>query len=149
MARNKQPGGETPSILGDVVVDSVTLNAKGGSTTAIIKQKIRGRLRPSERCYGAKIEFQPGVSCLLVADRKQRFRVTRIPGGFLVAVEDGNEEVVDPTTKAVLDLYEEMLKAGKVKLLLPEEAERRFGRILEKTKKAGSEGSRKDRPTPK
>jgi hypothetical protein len=150
MTRAKQTGSDTPSILGDVVVDSVTLNAKGGSTTAIIKRKIVGRLRPSERCYGAKIEFRPGVTCLLMADRKQRFRVTRISGGFLVAVE-GNDEVVDPTTKAVLDLYEEMLKASKVKLLSPDEAERRLDRVLEKSAEGGSGGAgpRKDRPAPR
>jgi len=135
MPRPKESVDDVPSITGDVVVESVTLNDKGGSVSAIIKRKIRGRLKAAERCYGAMMEFQPGVSCVLVAGHRRRIRVSKIPSGFLVQLEDGDQEVVDPTTKAVLDIYEEMLKAGKVKLLPAEEAERRLAKVLETAEK--------------
>jgi hypothetical protein len=151
MAPPKHRAEDAPSIIGDVVVETVTVNDKGGSVSAIIKRKIRGHLKGTERCYGAKMEFQPGVSCVLVAGRERRIRISKIPRGFIVQLEGGDEEIVDPTTKAVLDIYEEMLKAGKVKLLPTEEAERRLGKVLKTTEKllAGTARSRKTSPAPR
>jgi len=83
-----------------------------------------------------------------MADVNQRFRVTKIAGGFLVAAEGDKDEIVDPATKAVLDLYEEMLKAGRVKLLAPKEAQTRFEKILQRSSRAHAP-LRKDRPAPR
>lgn len=151
MARTRQSGDDVPSITGDVVVESVTVNDKGGSLSAIIKRKIRGRLRAAERCYGAKLEFEPGVSCVLVAGRQKRVRVSKISRGFIVELVDGDQEVVDPTTKAVLDIYEEMLKAGKVKLLSADGALVRLDGVRERAGKllAGTTKSRREPPSPK
>jgi hypothetical protein len=136
MARTKQSTAGGPSIVGDVTAESITINAKGGSLTAILKRGVRGGLVPGKQSYGAKIEFEPGVSCVLVAPGQQRkFRVVKIANGFVVTLEGGEREVVDPMTKAVLAAYEEMLRAGKVKLLAPDEAERRFAAVLQKASK--------------
>jgi hypothetical protein len=122
--------------VGDVTAESITINAKGGSLTAILKRGVRGGLVAGKRSYGANIEFEPGISCVLVAPGQQRkFRVAKIANGFVVTLEGGDQEVVDPTTKAVLTAYEEMLQAGKVKLLAPYEADRRFAGVLEKASK--------------
>jgi hypothetical protein len=152
MARTKQRTAGSPSIVGDVTAESITINAKGGSLTAILKRGVRGNLVPGKLSYGAKIEFEPGVSCVLVAPgQRRKFRVAKIANGFVVTLEGGEREVVDPTTKAVLAAYEEMLKAGKVKLLSTDEAERRFTGVLEKASKLepATKQTRKEPAAPK
>ena len=150
MSNPKTRAGVDPSIVGDAVVELVTLNNKGGSLSATLKVPLRGDLSPEKRCYGAKIEFAPGISCVLVAGHQGRIRVVKIPNGFMLKLEDGEQEVVDPTTKAVLNLYEEMLKAGTVELLTPAEAQRRFAGVIERADRLGSgKTRRKEPPTPK
>ena len=140
-----------PSIVGDAVVEGVTVNNKGGSVSAILKRPIRGDLNPGGLCYGAKIEFKPGVSCVLMAGDQGRIRVAKVGNGFLLTLEEGQHEVVDPTTKAILSLYEEMLKAGRAKLIAPAEAEHRLADVLERIEKLGpgSKTPRKEPPSPK
>jgi hypothetical protein len=150
MVNTKAPISDDPSIVGDAVIDLVTVNRKGGSLSAILKVPLRGDLTADEPCYGAKIEFRPGLSCVLVAGRQGRIRVVKIPNGFMLTLEEGEQEVVDPTTKAVLNLYEEMLKAGQVGLLTPAAAERRFENVIQRIDKLQQgKTSRKEPPTPK
>src|SRR5438270_1508663 len=150
MTRTKAAVAEGPSIVGDAVVEFVTVNNKGGSVSAILKRPIRGDLGADRRCYGAKIEFKPGVSCVLVAGNQGKIRVARIGNGFVLTLDEGQQEVVDPTTKAVLNIYEEMLKVGKANVIPPAEAEQRLADILERTERLGpgTNTSRKEPPTP-
>jgi hypothetical protein len=59
--------------------------------------------------------------------------------------------MVDPTTKAVLNIYDEMIKAGKVQVVPPAEAERRLADVLERIDRlgTGTKTARKEPPTPK
>src|SRR5205809_3197889 len=147
MARTRD---RVPSIVGDAVVEGVTVNDKGGSLSAILKRPIRGDLNPGKQCYGAKIEFEPGVSCVLVAGGKKRIRVAKIANGFVLTIDEGPQEMVDPTTKAILNIYDEMIKAGKVQVVPPAEAERRLADVLESIDRlgTGTRTSRKEPPTP-
>jgi hypothetical protein len=156
MASTRPRKAHEPSIVGDVAAESVTINAKGGSLAAIFKRGIRGNLMPGKRSFGAKIEFEPGISCVLIAPgqirsegEERRFRVLKVPNGFVITLDDGAGEMVDTTTKAVLSIYEEMLKAGTAKLLSPDESERRLTSVLEKSKnlQAPAKIIRKDDPS--
>jgi hypothetical protein len=116
-----------PSIVGDVSAEAVTLNAKGGSLSAIIKQGIRGDLSAKGACFGANIEVEPGVSCLIVAPvrsakiMKGRIRVQKLEHGVFISFDDGTGHKVDSFTQKVLSLYEELIKEGKVGLVSAEE----------------------------
>lgn len=130
-----------PSIVGDVPIDQVAVNSKGGSLSAILKRSIRGDLTSGADYFGAKMEFGPGVSAVLVAPMIKksrgradpgRFRVVRVSRSrYVVDFEENNEEVIDPVTKATLELLEEMLKAGKLKLLGKDEVKDRLNKLNE------------------
>jgi hypothetical protein len=117
------------SIIGDVTTEAVTINRKGGSVTAILKQNIRGELNSAQTGCGARIDFGNGVSCVVVAPgeiktskRSGKIRIQRVAHGYMITLDDGSGEVVDPVTQKILSMYEEMIKAGKVKVLSPAQA---------------------------
>jgi hypothetical protein len=162
MTRTKYTKAHGSSIIGDVATESVTLNSKGGSLSAILKQGIRGELTAGALSYGAKIEFEPGVSCILVAPGQiksdqqpgdeRRFRVLKVSSGFVITLEkEGAGEVLDPTTKAIISVLDRMLEAGRVKLLSPDESERRLAGVLQQAHglKAPEEPAQKGVRSPK
>jgi hypothetical protein len=130
-----------PTIVGDVPVETVAVNTKGGSLSAIIKRSLRGDFTGGASFYGARMDFEPGISCVLVAPGRteardhsgpdRKFRVQRVtPRRYIIDFGDEEKDVtIDPMTKATLQILEEMAKAGKLTLLSPEEADKRFAQI--------------------
>src|SRR4051794_25396028 len=91
------------SIIGSLPVEPVTVNQKGGSVAAILKKSIRGNLGEAASCYGAKIEFDNGMTCVLVApgsspgtDDDSKFYVRRVSPSRFVIDCNVQEYVVDP-----------------------------------------------------
>jgi hypothetical protein len=140
MARSSNP---VPTIVGDVAVESVTVNDKGGSLSAILKRPLRADFAGGGLFYGARIDFEPGISCVLVApgrteakDRTgkgRKFRVQRVTSHRYVLDfgDDDDREVVDPVTKATLKILEEMARTGRLTLLSQEAADKRFAKLKE------------------
>jgi hypothetical protein len=137
--RDKNP---VPTIVGDVAVESVTVNDKGGSLSAILKRPLRTDFAGGGLFYGARIDFEPGISCVLVApgrteakDRTgkgRKFRVQRVtPHRYVLDFGDDDREVVDPVTKATLKILEEMARTGRLTLLSQEETDKRFAKFQE------------------
>ncbi|MBV9391075.1 MAG: hypothetical protein JOY96_04200 [Verrucomicrobia bacterium] len=127
-----------PPIVGDVNVESVTVNKKGGSLSAIFKKSLQ--LDPGEdaQWYGAKIEVEPGVAGVLVVPGRtttqpKKFRVTQFASGVMINLEDEKEKGINPTVAAVLSVFGEMLKVGELPLDTPEES----NRISEEAEVAG------------
>lgn len=118
-----------PPIVGDVHVESVTVNKKGGSLSAILKKSLQIESGEDTPWYGTKIEVEPGVAAVLVvpgstADQPKKFRVTQFASGVMINLEDEKEKVVNPTVAAVLSVFGEMLQADKFPLNTPEESDR-------------------------
>jgi hypothetical protein len=137
-----------PSITGDVSIEEVTINRKGGSLSAILKKSIRGSLESSVQTFGARIDFEPGVSCLLMApgsiaseDREghaRRISVQRVSlNRFIIDLTSEEEkETVDPMTKATLKILEDKLKKGDLTILTQEELDQNLADLQEKAKKS-------------
>ena len=148
-----------PTIVGDVPIQSVTVNTKGGSVSAILKQGIRGSLDEQNFGFGAKMEFEHGVSCVLVAPgmvrlgalddgtasaHSAKFRVKRLSSNsYIVELEDKEAEEIDPMTKAVLTILEDQLRTGKTKILGDDEARMRIARAVEEGAKAANDARQK------
>jgi hypothetical protein len=141
-----------PTIVGNIPILPITVNTKGGSVTAILRQEIRGRV--ASHAFGAKMEFEPGLSCILVAPGVEdmevgkhaqgRFRVQRIsPHRYIVELEDNEEEVIDPLTRATLTVLEEQLKAKKMKLLSDNDARQRLSAARRRGAKVIAEAKQK------
>jgi hypothetical protein len=139
MARGNNP---VPTIVGDVAVESVTVNDKGGSLSAILKRPLRADFAGGGLFYGARIDFEPGISCVLVApgrteakDRTgkgRKFRLQRVtPHRYVLDFGDDDREVVDPVTQATLKILEEMARTGRLALLGKEAADKRFAKLKE------------------
>jgi hypothetical protein len=139
MARRGNP---VPTIVGDVAVESVTVNDKGGSLSAILKRPLRADFAGGGLFYGARIDFEPGISCVLVApgrteakDRTgkgRKFRVQRVTRHrYVLDFGDDDREVVDPVTQATLKILEEMAKHARLTLLSREAADQRFAKFQE------------------
>lgn len=117
------------SIVGDVILDEVNVNQKGGSLTATLKKTIRNGLSVAAgHLDGALLQFEEGVACVLMAssitqddhNEPHRFRVTRVsPQRFVVDLVDEQAPTVDPVTQAVLLLLQEQIKEGAVRFLEP------------------------------
>jgi hypothetical protein len=139
MARRNNP---VPTIVGDVPVESVAVNVKGGSLAAILKRSLRGDFTGGAPFYGARIDFEPGISCVLVApgrteakDRTgkgRKFRLQRVtPHRYVLDFGDDDREVIDPVTQATLKIMEEMARTGRLALLGKEAADKRFAKLKE------------------
>lgn len=158
MARRVAP---EPTIVGNIVVDQITINHKGGSPAAILKKSVRGALDSSDHSFGAKMEFAPGVSCLLMAPGEieskdddghtRKILVQRVsPYRYVIDLASEEEkEVIDPVTRATLKILEDKLAAGKLTPLTWDEfdselseVERDADRVLsERESKADKTGS--------
>ena len=125
----------TPSIVGDVTVDKITLNKKGGSLAAILKRPIRGSMDTSaSSCFGAKMEFTGGQTCVLLAPHEMaadasakkgpRIHVTRVaPNRFMVdLLAEGEAVTIDPLTEAALTIVQEQIKRRETDLIDADEA---------------------------
>lgn len=133
------------TITGDVTVDDVTLNIKGGSLTAVLKKAIRAGLDMDARhCFGAKLDFAEGASCILMAaaeigaqqrrSNAPKFRVTRVSSRrFVVDLVDNKLAPVEPLTQALLSIIKEQIKAGKRKFVSSDEAEHTIKHLREKS----------------
>ena len=123
------------TITGEVTVDDVTLNSKGGSLTAVLKKTIRSGLAMDARhCFGAKLDFAEGASCILMAAAEigaqqrhsknaPKFRVTRVSSRrFVVDLIDNKLAPVEPLTQALLSILKEQIKAGQRKFISSDEA---------------------------
>lgn len=114
----------SPTIVGDVAVDSVVLNAKGGSLSAIIKKPIRGDWHEGVQYFGANMEFDEGLSGLFMAPGTRVgnpnapapvFHVRRLSAfRYMIELESNDREVIDPVTHATLQILEQMQKAKQV-----------------------------------
>jgi hypothetical protein len=128
-----------PTIIGNVPVESVAVNAKGGSVAAILKKSIRGDLADLSICYGAKMEFEPGVSCVFVApgeiaqargSEARKFRVKRVsPRRYIIDLDHEEAEMIDPLTQAMLHILERQLKDGQMKLLTDDQVTGRLSEL--------------------
>jgi len=139
------PADATPTITGDVVVEEVTLNRKGGSLTATLKRGIRAGLNADPGLfYGARLDFAAGGACVLMAPAAKsagaaseadtpRFHVTRVsPHRFVVDLVDDGAPVVDPMTEALLIILREQVKAGQRKIVPADDSAGMFASIREK-----------------
>lgn len=108
-------------ISGDVVVDDVTVNQKGGSLTATLKKMLRTNLNTAAGyLLGARMDFAGGTSCVLMTpaleaedSAARQLRVTRVsPHRFLVDLVEEDEATVDPMTEALLVLLQQQVTAG-------------------------------------
>ena len=124
-------------IIGSLVVEPVTVNQKGGSVAAILKKSIRGNLADADVCYGAKIEFENGVSCVLVApgaspglDDEPKFYVRRVSPSRFVIDYNVQEETVDPITLAMLGILDREIKAGTLEVMNDQVARDEIDRLV-------------------
>jgi hypothetical protein len=123
-----------PTIKGDVHVESVTVNAKGGSLSAILKQSLRRGFVEDGSFYGARMDFEDGTPVVIIAQRfagGRRYLVTQIADNrYMIELEeDAGKETVDPMTKATLQILEQMTKAGKLTLLDSDETDKRLAKM--------------------
>lgn len=125
------------SIIGSIPVEPVTVNQKGGSVAAILKKSIRGNLGEAAFCYGAKMEFENGMTCVLVApgaspgmDDDLKFYVRRVSPSRFVIDCNVQEETVDPITQAMLQILDKEIKAGKLEVMSDQAARNEINRLV-------------------
>ena len=123
-----------PSIKGDVHVESVTVNAKGGSLSAILKQSLRRGFIEDGAFYGARMDFEDGTPIVIIAQGfsgDQRYLVTQIANNrYMIELEErAGKETVDPMTKATLQILEAMATAGNLTLLSSDQTNKRLAKI--------------------
>jgi hypothetical protein len=131
------------TISGDVIVDEVSLNQKGGSLTATLKKPIRAGLDiAAGHLSGALLKFAGGVTCVLMApaekspkeDETPRFRVTRVsPHRFVVDLVEEQTAGVDRMTQAVLTTIQAQIEAGTRVLVTTEESTKVLKRLRTKS----------------
>ena len=146
-----------PTITGDLPVDTVAVNAKGGSYSAIFKRSLRGGLGEASTWFGANMEFEPGISCVLMAPgrldpsgkakRQRQFRVKRVSNHrYIVDFDSEEEAVMHPVVKSVLSILEELVKTGKLAVDGAEEAQIALDKTLADSKKRIAAAEKKRRP---
>jgi hypothetical protein len=125
------------SIIGNLTVEPVTVNQKGGSLAAILKKSIRGNLGEADFCYGAKMEFDNGMTCVLVApgaspgaDDEPRFYVRRVSPSRFVIDCNVQEDAVDPITQAMLGILDREIKAGTLEVMNEQVARDEIDRLI-------------------
>jgi hypothetical protein len=140
------------SIIGNLTVEPVTVNQKGGSLAAILKKSIRGNLGEADFCYGAKIEFDNGMTCVLVApgsspgmDDEPRFYVRRVSPSRFVIDCNVQEDAVDPITQAMLGILDKEIKAGKLEVMSDQVARNEINRLVSAGEKVVARAKQKSR----
>jgi hypothetical protein len=117
---------------GDVVARAdLTINTKGGSTTAILKKAIRERLGAlGQHLPAAALEFSTGQAIVLLAGNTASqeswlpVRVCRVGRNrFEIAIETDASEEVDEVTAAFLRLKRDQFAKGTLRLVGPVTAE--------------------------
>jgi hypothetical protein len=145
-----------PTITGDASVDSVRVNTKGGSYSAILKQPLRQGLGGAGHWFGAKMEFEPDISCVLMApgrlggpaDSGRKFRITRVsPHRFVIDLDDNNGAVIDPVIKSVLSVLEELAKAKKLTIESADDMQAALDESLAKAERRIANAGKKSRPS--
>jgi hypothetical protein len=127
------------SIIGNLIVEPVTVNQKGGSVAAILKKSIRGNLGEADFCYGAKMEFDNGMTCVLVApgaspgmEDEPKFYVRRVSPSRFVIDCDVQEATIDPITEAMLLLLDKEIKAGTLEVVSDQVARDEINQLVSK-----------------
>lgn len=116
---------EEPIIIGDVSATAdVTLNSKGGSTTATLKKVLRDRLAISDRrLTGAAIEFEDGNNMLVLAGRDGStgaFTVRKTGRNrFEIELDTGSGREIGDIEAAFLRLKLAQFKRGVLPLSAP------------------------------
>lgn len=116
----------TNAISGDVaIMANVTLNTKGGSTTAIIKKPLRDRLgKVGDHLAAATLEFATGQALILlmgaipgVPKGRAPLRVRRTGRNrFEIELESDGDAEIDEVTAAFLRLKKHLFEKGKLRL---------------------------------
>lgn len=118
---------ELHPITGDVAATAdVTINTKGGSTTATLRKALRDRLgRLGDQMAGAAVEFATGQALVLLsggsgAADAAPVRVRKIGRNrFEIELEVEEDEEVDEVTAAFLRLKKDQFERGLLNLSAP------------------------------
>ncbi len=121
-----------PQLEGDIVVETTTLNSKGGSLTATLRKNLRVAFSEGvHKGAGALLDFGKHGSVVLIAptaadsgpEASHRYHITRMNDRrYVVDVIDDEAETVDPVTQAFLTLIVEQFKHGERELVSRDDA---------------------------
>ena len=124
MTRKSEPS----EITGDVVATAdVTINTKGGSTTATLRKAVRERMGTlGHHLSAAAVQFATGQTILLLsggsdaATANAPVHVRKIGRNrFEIELETDDDEEIDEVTAAFLRLKRDQFEKGKLRLSEP------------------------------
>ncbi len=113
-----------PIFSGDVVASTeVTVNTKGGSTTAILRKDLRDTLGDiGTRLSAAALQFAAGPAVVLLSPERtgRHVRVQRLGDNrFEIDLDTGDGAEIDDITAAFLTLKLAQFKGGELSLSEP------------------------------